>query len=86
MDQGVINNLKFHYRKRIVLIKTKAIEGANLTSVNALDVLRCLQDYGDDDDDALDNIPLASLASLGEKVVEMSIPWPGQVSPKLQLI
>ena len=44
MDQGVIQNLKVHYRKRVVFGQLRAIERKEEYSLNVLDALRMLKE------------------------------------------
>ncbi|XP_045167549.2 tigger transposable element-derived protein 4-like [Mercenaria mercenaria] len=95
MDQGVIQNLKVHYRKRVVISQVAAIENKEEFTINVLDALRFLQQSWEcvtsttisncyrhagfsterletpqeaetlDDEDELDDIPLAKLVTMG---------------------
>jgi hypothetical protein len=42
MDQGVIRNLKLHYRKLVIPKKNRAIDTKTEFAINALDALRML--------------------------------------------
>jgi hypothetical protein len=101
MDQGVIDNLKVHYRKKIVLRQIESIETKQEFQLTVLDALRLLKQAWDcvtattimncfrhagflipadktqtstdidinDESDELDEIPLAKLAVLDNRIV-----------------
>nr|XP_034336051.1 tigger transposable element-derived protein 4 [Crassostrea gigas] len=69
MDQGIIQNLKIHYRKLVIMKQLKSIERNKELQITVLDALRMLyqshredhQKLLPDEEDPEDDIPLAAL-------------------------